>query len=73
MPIFPPAPDPLFSQRSLDTLLKDHIRGMGRAIDEISDDAFLQNSPQDLVDAISQDAYVQPLELHPDRGVSHPL
>src|SRR5262249_55181094 len=37
-----------------------------------SDDAFLQNSPDDLIETIFQDAYLQPLELHTDKGISHP-
>jgi hypothetical protein len=72
MPIYPPAPDPLFSQRSLTTLLGDQIHKMENAIDELSDDVFLQNSPDDLIEAISQDAYLPPLELHTDKGFSHP-
>jgi hypothetical protein len=72
MPIYPPAPDPLFSQRSLATLLKDQIHKMENAIDEIHDDVFLQNSPDDLIEAISQGAYLAPLELLIDKGISHP-
>jgi hypothetical protein len=71
VPIFPPEPDPLFSQRSLTTLLRDQIHRMENAIDQLSDDLFLQNSPDDLIESIADDAYLQPLELHPDKGVSH--
>ncbi len=70
MPIFPPQLDPLFSQRSLATLLKNQIGKMGNAIDELGDDAFLQNSPEDLIETISNNAYIQPLELHKDRAVA---
>ncbi len=72
MPIFLPEPDPLFSQRSLATLLKDQIHKMENTIDELSDDVFLQNSPDDLIEAISQAVYLLPLELLKDQGVSHP-
>jgi hypothetical protein len=72
MPIFPPAPDPLFTQRNLTTLLKDQIHKMENAIDELSDDVFLQNSLDDMIEAISQDAYLPPIELHVDKGISHP-
>jgi hypothetical protein len=72
MPVYPPAPDPLFSQRSLTTLLRDQIHKMEDEIDELSDDVFLQNSPDDLIEAISQGAYLPPLELHIDKGISHP-
>ncbi len=72
MPVYLPAPDPLFSQRSLTTLLRDQIHKMENAIDELSDDVFLQNSPDDLIEAISQDAYLPPLELHIDKGISRP-
>jgi hypothetical protein len=71
MPIFLPEPDPLFSQRNLATLLKDQIHKMENTIDELSDDVFLQNSPDDLIEAISQAGYLQPLELLKDQGVSH--
>ncbi|MFT3937782.1 hypothetical protein [Rhodopseudomonas sp.] len=63
MPILPPAPDPLFSQRSLTTLLRDQIHKMENTVDELSDDLFLQNSPDDLVQAIAADAYLPPLQL----------
>lgn len=63
MPILPPKVDPLFSQRSLATLLKDQISEMENAIDELSDDVFLQNSPDDLIRAISASAYLLPLKL----------
>jgi hypothetical protein len=63
MPILPPAPDSLFSQRSLTTLLRDQIHKMENTIDELSDDLFLQNSPDDLVQAIAADAYLPPLQL----------
>jgi hypothetical protein len=72
MPIYLPAPDPLFSQRNLATLLRDQIHKMENAVDELSDDAFLQNSPDDLIETIFQDAYLPPLELHTDKGISHP-
>jgi hypothetical protein len=72
MPIFLPEPDHLFSQRNLATLLGDQIHKMVMIIDELSDDVFLQNSSDDLIEAISQDAYVQPLELLKDHGISHP-
>jgi hypothetical protein len=72
MPIFLPEPDPLFSQRNLATLLKDEVHKMENTIEELSDDVFLQNSPDDLIEAISQDGYIQPLELLRDQGVSHP-
>jgi hypothetical protein len=72
MPIFLPAPDPLFSQRSLTTLLKDQVHRMENAIDELSDDVFLHNSPDDMIEAISQDAYLPPIQLHADKGISHP-
>jgi hypothetical protein len=72
MPIFTPEPDPLFSQRNLATLLTDQIHKMENTIDELSDDVFLQNSPDDLIEAISQAGYLQPLELHQNHGVSHP-
>jgi hypothetical protein len=71
MPIFFPQPDFLFTQRNLATLLKDQIHKMESAIDELSDDVFLQNAPNDLIEAISHDAYLQPLELLKDQGVSH--
>ena len=45
---------------------------MENAIDELGDDVFLQNSPDDLIETISTNAYLQPLELHPDRAVSLP-
>lgn len=72
MPIFLPEPDPLFTQRNLATLLKDQIHKMEITIDELSDDVFLQNSSDDLIEAISQGGYVQPIELLKDQGVSHP-
>jgi hypothetical protein len=72
MPIFLPEPDPLFSQRNLATLLKDQIHKMENTIDELSDDVVLLNSPDDLIEAISQAGYLQPLELLKDQGVSHP-
>jgi hypothetical protein len=71
MPIFLPEPDPLFSQRSLTTLLRDQVHKMENTIDELSDDVFLQNSPVDMIEAISQEAYLQPLELYQGKGVSH--
>jgi hypothetical protein len=61
MPIYPPEPDPLFSQRSLATLLKDLIYKMENAIDELSDDVFLQNSPDDLIETISKAHILPPL------------
>ncbi len=63
MPIHPPRRDPLFSQRSLATLLKDQVLKMENAIDELSDDLFLQNSPDDLIQAIAANAYLPPLKL----------
>src|SRR5260370_11058407 len=72
MPIFLPEPDLLFSHRNLATLLKDQIHKMENTIDELSDDVFLQNSPDDLIEAISHPGYLQPLELLKDQGVSHP-
>jgi hypothetical protein len=72
MPIFSPAPAPLFTQRSLTTLLKDQNHKMENTIDELSDDVFLQNSADDMIEAISQDAYLPPIELHADKGISHP-
>ena len=45
---------------------------MENTIDELPDDVFLQNSPDDLIEAISQDAHLPPLELHIDKGLSHP-
>jgi hypothetical protein len=45
---------------------------MENTIDELSDDVFLQNSPDDLIEAISQAGYLQPVELLKDQGVSHP-
>ena len=72
MPIFLPQPDPLFSQRNLATLLKDQIHKMGNTIDELPDDVFLQNSPDDLIEAISQAGYIRPLELLNDQEVCHP-
>jgi len=63
MPILPPHPDPLFSQRSLATLLRDRIHKMEDTIDELLDDVFLQNSPDDLIQAIAADAYLRPLQL----------
>lgn len=71
MPIVLPQVDPLFSQRSLTKLLKDQIGKMENAIDELSDDVFLQNSPEDLIEAIVTIGYLQPLELHKDKAVSH--
>jgi hypothetical protein len=71
MPIFLPEPDPLFTQRNLATLLKDQIHKMEITIDELSDDVFLQNSSDDLIEAISQGGYVQPIELLKDQGVAH--
>jgi hypothetical protein len=71
MPIFPPEPDPLFTQRNLTTLLRDQIHRMENAIDQLADDLFLQNSPDDLIESIADDALLQPLELHADKGVSH--
>jgi hypothetical protein len=70
MAIIPPQLDPLFSQRSLTVLLRGQIHRMENAIDELSDDVFLQNSPEDLIEAILQLAYLQPLELHQGNGVS---
>lgn len=72
MPILPPEIDPLFSLRSLTTLLKGQIGRMELVIDELSDDVFLQNSPEDLIEAISQIGHLQPLKLDKDNGVSHP-
>ena len=72
MPILLPQPDPLFSQRNLATLMKDQIHKMKNIIDELSDDVFLQNSPDDLIEEISQAGHIQPLELLKDQGVSHP-
>jgi hypothetical protein len=71
MPILFPQLDPLFSQRSLTTLLKDQIRRMENSIDELSDDIFLQNSPEDLIETLAQDAYLPPLEIFPDRGEAY--
>jgi len=68
MPIFLPEPDPLFSQRNLAALLKDQNRKMENTIDELSDDVFLKNSSDDLIETISQDGYLQPLKLL--RGLS---
>lgn len=72
MPIFPPEPDHLFTQRSLSTLLRDQIHRMENAIEQLSDDLFLQNSPDDLIESIAEDAHLPPIELHLDKGVSHP-
>jgi hypothetical protein len=72
MPIFPPEPDPLFSQRSLATLLRDQIQRMENHINQYADDLFLQNSSEDWIDTISDDAALPPLVLHLDKGVSHP-
>lgn len=71
MPIFPPEIDPLFSQRHLGTLLKNQIGIMENRVDELSDDLFLQIPAQDLIDEISKDAYLQPLVLLPEQGISH--
>jgi hypothetical protein len=71
MPILPPEPDHLFTQRSLTTLLRDQVHRMENAIDQLSDDLFLQNSPDDLIESIADDAHLPPIELHTDKGVSH--
>jgi hypothetical protein len=65
MPIHNPRPDPLFAERSLSTLLKDQVHKMENAVDELSDDTFLQNSPSDMIEAISANAYLEPLTLQP--------
>jgi hypothetical protein len=72
MPIYPPDLDPLFSERSLTTLLRGQIARMELAINELGDDVFLQNSPEDLIETIMAIGHVQPLVLHKDSGVSHP-
>ena len=69
MPILLPKPDPLFSHASLSTLLRDQIHKMENAIDELSDDTFLQNSPDDMIEVISANVHVPPLTLEP--AVSH--
>jgi hypothetical protein len=70
MPVLLPKPDPLFSHASLSTLLRDQIHKMENAIDELSDDTFLQNSPDDMIEAISANVHVLPLTLEP--AVSQP-
>jgi hypothetical protein len=72
MPILPPKPDHLFSQRSLSTLLRDQVHKMENTIDELSDDAFLENSPDDLIESISSAAYLPPLILDTAKAVSRP-
>jgi len=72
MTILSPKPDHLFSQRSLTTLLKDQIQRMDNSIEELSDDLFLQNSPADLIDVISSNAYLLPIDLDTSKAVSHP-
>lgn len=72
MPIFLPDADPLFSQRHLGTLLKDQILSMENRVNELSDDLFLSIPAQDLIDELSANAYLQPLVLLPEHGVSHP-
>jgi hypothetical protein len=63
MPILSGRPDPIFSQRSLTTLLRDQIHKMENTIDELPDDVFLMNSQEDLIQAIAADAYLPPLVL----------
>jgi hypothetical protein len=72
MPILPPDLDPLFSERSLTTLLRGQIARMKLAIDELGDDVFLQNSLDDLIETIMDIGRLQPLVLHKDSGISHP-
>jgi hypothetical protein len=72
MPIFPPDLDPLFSERSLTTLLRGQIAKMELAINELGDDVFLQNSPEDLIETIMDIGRLQPLVLLKDSGISHP-
>jgi hypothetical protein len=72
MPIYPPDLDPLFYERSLTTLLRGQIARMELAINELGDDVFLQNSPDDLMETIIDIGRLQPLFLHKDSGVSHP-
>lgn len=71
MPIYPHEIDPLFSQYHLATLLKNQIGKMENRVDELSDDLFLQIPAQDLIDEISEHAYLPPLVLLPEQGISH--
>jgi hypothetical protein len=63
--------NPLFSQYHLGTLLKNQIGKMENRVDELADDLFLSIPAQDLIDDISQDAYLQALVLLPEQGISH--
>lgn len=72
MPIFLPDADPLFSQRHLGTLLRNQIDGMENRVNELADDLFLSIPAQDLIDDLSLGAYLQPLALRAEHGVSHP-
>jgi hypothetical protein len=45
----------------LGTLLKNQIGKMENRVDELADDLFLSIPAQDLIDDISQDAYLQAL------------
>jgi len=47
----------------LGTLLKNQIGKMENRVDELADDLFLSIPAQDLIDDISQDAYLQALVL----------
>ena len=44
---------------------------MENRVDELADDLFLSIPAQDLIDDISQDAYLQALVLLPEQGISH--
>jgi hypothetical protein len=72
MPVFLPELDPLFSQYHLGSLLKNQIGKMENRVNELADDLFLSIPAQDLIDDISQEAYLPPLVLQPEHGVSLP-
>jgi hypothetical protein len=71
MPIIPLKFDPLFSEFALSSLLKNQILGMSDAINQLTDDLFLQTPAQDLVEQIIEGARLEPLTLQRDDGHSH--
>jgi hypothetical protein len=45
---------------------------MENRVNELADDLFLSIPPQDLIDELSAEAYLKPLVLLLEHGVSHP-
>src|ERR1700693_6326746 len=68
MPIFPPDLDPLFSERSLTTLLRGQIARMELAINELGDDVLLQNSPDDLIETGRRDRLLKARDVAASLG-----